>query len=307
MAFYNVSCSSKNHVSLVRNDVVPALAHLGKSECKKYSIMTLANIAANVETRAAASRSGGLQTAIHMIKDADLDCRRYACIALCNMANNTTTQEQIVVHGALPGLISMAQDASDVESQRQALLTLSNLASNEMNHSSMMGKQIMKVLTDAFESADADVREYAAFTLANIAAYPDYTALVGRNGDIPPLIQLSKFASINEVCLGLAALRRMANAEENWAKLIQAGMLDSLANAGNSTELEIVREIVAALCSLSLSHPHRVEIAYKCIRCMIQVRKLILTLGCFVSASILTRCSCPQVITWTWQGSLWVL
>ena len=123
--------------------------------------MTLANIAANMETRAAASRSGGLQTAIHMIKDADLDCRRYACIALCNMANNTTPQEQIVVHGALPGLILMVQDASDVESQRQALLTLSNLASNEMNHSSMMGKQVMKVLTDAFESADADVREYA--------------------------------------------------------------------------------------------------------------------------------------------------
>lgn len=274
MAFYNISCASKTHVPLVRNDVVASLAYLGKSddlECKKYSIMTLANLAANVETRAAASRNGGLQTAIHMIKDADLDCRRYACIALCNMANNTTTQEQIVVHGALPGLLVMAQDASDIESQRQALLTISNLASNEMNHSSLMGKKIMKVLTDAFESPDADVREYAAFAIANIAANPDYTALVGRNGGIPPLIQLSKSASINTVCLGLAALRRMADSEENWPKLIQAGMLDSLANSGGSTELEIVREVAAALCSLSLSHPHRVEIAYKCIRCMIQL------------------------------------
>jgi len=233
--------------------------------------MTLANIAANVETRAAASRSGGLQTAIHMIKDADLDCRRYACIALCNMANNATTQEQIVVHGALPGLLAMAHDISDVESQRQALLTLCNLASNEMNHSSMMSKGIMKVLTDAFESPDEDVREYAAFTVANIAGNPDYTAMVGRSGGIAPLIQLSKSASINTVCLGLAALRRMASAEENWSKLIQAGMLDSLASAGDSTELEIVREVAAALCSLSLSHPHRVEIAYKCIQCMIKV------------------------------------
>eukprot|EP01037_Dinobryon_pediforme_P048376 gene48376-63378_t len=109
-----------------------------------------------------------------------------------------------------------------------------------------MGKKIMKVLTDAFESPDADVREYAAFAIANIAANPDYTALVGRNGGIPPLIQLSKSASINTVCLGLAALRRMADSEENWPKLIQAGMLDSLANSGGSTELEIVREVAAA-------------------------------------------------------------
>ncbi len=136
----------------------------------------------------------------------------------------------------------------------------------------MMGKQIMKLLPMHLSPRmHTYIREYAAFSLANIAANPDYTALVGRNGGILPLIQLSKSASINTVCLGLAALRRMTNAEENWAKLIQAGMLDSLANAGNSTELEIVREVAAALCSLSFSHPHRVEIAYKCIRCMIQV------------------------------------
>ena len=64
--------------------------------------MTLANLSGNVESRAAATRSGGLQTAVSLTRDPDIDCRRYACIALCNMANTPKSQEQIVVHGALP-------------------------------------------------------------------------------------------------------------------------------------------------------------------------------------------------------------
>ena len=47
------------------------------------------------------------------------------------------------------------QDSSDTESQRQALLALNNLAVNEINHSSMMGRGIMKVLVDAYSSPDA--------------------------------------------------------------------------------------------------------------------------------------------------------
>ena len=187
-------------MQMIKAEVVPALANLGKSddlECKKCSTMSLANLAANVDTRTYATRSGGLQTAIAMIKDEDVDIRRYACIALCNMANNPTTQEQIVVHGALPALLTMAKDHADSESQRQALLCLSNLSSNEINHSSMMNKGIMKILTDGFASDDIDIREYSSFCIANICCNPDFVAMVGNTGGIPPLIQLSKLSLIH--------------------------------------------------------------------------------------------------------------
>lgn len=42
--------------------------------------------------------------------------------------------------------------------------------------------------------------------------------------------------------------------------LINNGILDVLAATGFSTELEIQRESAAAICSLSLSAPHRTEV-----------------------------------------------
>ena len=63
MGLYNISCAASNHIPMVKAEVVPALSHLGKCEdleCKKYSIMTLANIAANIDTRDFATKSGGM-------------------------------------------------------------------------------------------------------------------------------------------------------------------------------------------------------------------------------------------------------
>jgi len=168
-------------------------------------------------------------------------------------------------------ILKMVENSGDVETQRQALLTLTNLCANDINHSTMMQKQIMRVLNNAYASADADCREYAAFCIANIAANPDYVAMVGNNGGIPPLIMLTRSQSVNTACLGVSALRRLANNEDNWPKLIEGGILDSLSTMGFSLELEIAREVAASLCSLSLSEPHRVEIAYKCILALVHL------------------------------------
>jgi hypothetical protein len=274
LALYNVSCLAANHVPMIRADVVSALTNLGHGddlECRRYSIMTLSNLAANSETRPAATRSGGLQTAVAMVKDDDLECRRYACIAVCNMANTAITQEQLVVHGALPMVLQMANGTNDVDTQRQALLALVNLAASERNHPTLFAKGIMRIVNTAFSSMDIDCREYGAFIVANMCSNPDYLANIGANGGIPPLMMLTKSENINTLCIAIAALRRLAKSEENWNALIEAGVLDSLASAGFSTELEVQKEVAACICSLSLSAAHRVEIAYKCIRAIVQL------------------------------------
>jgi hypothetical protein len=158
---------------------------------------------------------------------------------------------------------------SDIESRRLALLTLNNLASNELNHSALINKGYLKICIDCFAEtpSDSDIQTYAAFGVANLCSNPDYLALIGRNGGVPLLMHLSKSSNSHCLSLGLAALRRLANNEENWSLLISFGILDSLASAGLSRYLEIQREVAAALCSLSLSTltAHRIEIAYKCL------------------------------------------
>ena len=58
--------------------------------------------------------------------------------------------------------------------------------------------------------------------------------------------------------------------ETNWPRLVQAGLLDSLASSGLN-EKEILLETAAAICAISLSEPHRVEIAYKCIKAIVKL------------------------------------
>jgi hypothetical protein len=47
----------------------------------------------------------------------------------------------------------------------------------------------------------------------------------GVLGGIAPLLMLSKSLNINSLCLGIAALRRLANTEQNWVMLINAGLI----------------------------------------------------------------------------------
>ena len=131
------------------------------------------------ETRNDATRGGGLQAAIMLARNEDLDVRRYASICLCNMANNPTTQVQVVVHGGLPPLMDLAT-SNDVDSQRHSLMALANLVANESNHQAMVSKGLVKVLMKLSQSPDPDVREYATFNLANLASNPDHLNEIGR-------------------------------------------------------------------------------------------------------------------------------
>lgn len=274
LTLYNVSGAAVNHLVMTKAEVVPAITNLAKSSdilCRRYAIMTLGNLAATTETRASATRTGGLQTAIAFLKDEDEQCRQYACVALCNMATSALTQEQLVVHGALPTLISMARDNGDKESQRQALLTLNNVAANELNHSTLLHKDVMTTLLHVFEGDDVHSKEYAAFVIANMCGNPDYLAMIGRLGGIAPLIMLSKSKNKNSCCLGISSLRRLADNEDNWSRLNEAGLLESLAAAGYSSESDIQKEVAACLCALSLSKPHRLQIARTCLSTMVNL------------------------------------
>ena len=61
-------------------------------DCKRLAVMTLCNLTANAETRGAAIRGGGLQTAVRLTSDGDVECRRYAATCVCNMANDHQMQ-----------------------------------------------------------------------------------------------------------------------------------------------------------------------------------------------------------------------
>ena len=115
------------------------------------------------------------------------------------------------------------------------------------------------------------MREYAAFTLANLASNPEYLNSIGKQGGIGPLIMLARSNNIHSQCLALAALRRLANFPGNRARLVQGGVLTALASAGLSGELEIQREVASCLCNITLESSTRIETSQVCMSAVVHL------------------------------------
>lgn len=276
LAIYNVSCAQVNQLRIVDAGIEAALIRLaansGDGDCRLYATMALCNLAANVETRAAAARGGGLQALIVRSKDADAAVRRYACIALCNLACDPILQVQVLVHGGLAPIIAMTDNHAsvqedgeaatpDFESQRFAIMALSNLAANESNHSHMLSRGVLQVALKLSQSPDEDIRQYAAFALANFAGNADVCAVLGEQGGILPLITLAHAEDANAHTLAISALRRLCQfSAANRGRIVRGGGLLPLIIAGHSEELETQREVAATLCNLSISDEYKVEI-----------------------------------------------
>ena len=77
------------------------------------------------------------------------------------MANHPTTQVQVVVHGGLTPLLELAT-STDVDSQRHALMALTNLIANESNHNLVVKQGGLGTLLALVQSPDPDVREYVS-------------------------------------------------------------------------------------------------------------------------------------------------
>lgn len=282
LGLYNVSCAAANHIAMVKAEASKALAELCQTsvdvDCKRFAIMALANLAANVQTRAAATRGGGFQSALKLLRDAEVDIRRYACVCLGNMANHPTTQVQLIVHGGLSAVLAIAHDDHDVESQRQALMVLVNVAANEANHAHISAKQhqngktaLQVLLGLAVESPDATCRDFATFGLANLASDPELLAQIGRAGGLEPLVRLAHSTNIHSQCLALSAIRRLSGEPENRARLVEAGGLRPLASAGLSAEVELQREVAACLCNVTLDPTSRFLAAETCLPTIVRL------------------------------------
>lgn len=79
-----------------------------------------------------------------------------------------------------------------------------------------------------------------------------------------PFIQLAlSFLFPSGLCLAVRSTKWLLTAPVTRGQ-VRAGVLDSLASAGDSTEAEVQREVAAGLCNLSLEEEVRLSVAQTC-------------------------------------------
>ncbi len=79
----------------------------------------------------------------------------------------------------------------------------------------------MLYLADKATSPEPDIRQYAAFVLANLASNSDWHELLGKDGAINPISVLGMRDDSNVKCLGVSALRRLADHPANRARIVE--------------------------------------------------------------------------------------
>ncbi|KDO17847.1 hypothetical protein SPRG_16729, partial [Saprolegnia parasitica CBS 223.65] len=139
-------------------------------------------------------------------------------------------------------------------------MALANLAAAS-KHPTMIARGVLKVVLRLATAPRDDIRQYAAFALANFAGNAEHCNTIGDEGGVAPLIALAHSEDPNAHTLAIAALRRLCQVSAtNRGRIVRGGGLVPLALAGHSEELETQREVAATLCNLSLSDEYKMEI-----------------------------------------------
>eukprot|EP00986_Skeletonema_menzelii_P016567 scaffold15059_cov146-Skeletonema_menzelii.AAC.7 len=262
LTLYNISACDDSRAMIAQSSLMQFIGVACRSRdllCQRCAIMTLSNIASSDETRNVATRGGGLQAAIICLEGYDTPLQRFGLACLANMSSDEQTQSQIVVHGGLHSIVNLSREG-DVETRECALLCLSNLCANDTVHSSLVDQDVLSVLVGACKDHQSIT---ALFALANLTSGDKFIHdLDADEGMVLALIDLVRSSdNKHKQCLAISALRRLASSAKNKAVLFQQGILLTLANAKNSKDRDLRREIASCLCALSLSSRHRLDMA----------------------------------------------
>ena len=128
----------------------------------RYACIALCNMANSSTTQEQIVVHGGLPMILQMatgpeLKVSVLHNSKFS-LKLTESLDGKSGKNKKAEPTAVIGKDSSMDSATELESQRLALLTLSNLASNELNHSALINKGYLKICIAAFESTDDDIR-----------------------------------------------------------------------------------------------------------------------------------------------------
>lgn len=108
-----------------------------------------------------------------------------------NLATNLGNQEKVLNEGALQPLLSLARrDNGDLESQRYAVIALTNVAATSSNHARLISAGVSELMSGIIEDDDVEIQNSAAFCVGNFASNPDNHATLLGEGVLGPLIHL---------------------------------------------------------------------------------------------------------------------
>ena len=225
------------------------------NEVNREALRSLCNLSSDSSSTYSIPKAGLLIPLIHSLSSDEMLCRRFASIAISNLATNRSVQARLVEEGAIDPLffITSQREIEDIEARRYAFNALSNIASHKIHHNNLLRCDIVQQSLGFLKNSDRHLKSSAALFLCNLASNPQTHESL-RTSDA--LEEMQTFLHHGQRHMQLCAasfIRGVSTSTVMRSSLIQPGMSKTLLKLAVWKDVEIQKEILAAMCNLSLS------------------------------------------------------
>lgn len=177
--------------------VVPCITAMRSRhiEVQRESGRLLANLAASINKIAADAivDGGGHDLLISFLLSQDTNCQRVAAFGIGNISTHEHHRRTLARAGVLEPLTSLARSGKiELQIRRFAMLTIANLAACFENHDNFVSQETIPMLVSFSNSADAEIRNYAAFAIAELSKNSDMMEIITDEGGLEPVLYLAR-------------------------------------------------------------------------------------------------------------------
>lgn len=138
-------------------------------------------------------KNRGHDLLISFLLNQDVNCQRNGAFGIGNLCTHDHHRVALMDAGVLEPLVTLARSGKvELEIRRFCMLALANFASSFKTHDAFMSHHSAKMLVSFSNSTDAELRNYAAFTVAKLAANSNLTEIISDEGGLEPVLFLAR-------------------------------------------------------------------------------------------------------------------
>lgn len=268
-AICNFALSDENKIQLSRAGVIPALLKVAQRDdviCQFFTIATIANLAemdSDIQKRM--FDDGCLQSLLKLGKQSDLSIEVRSELIRC-YALFTCFKEchPNLINGDVLGQIgNFASYEESTYCLTFAAVAIGNLAAEVENHDDLFASGTISLLLNLSKSKDTKIRHCAAYAFHNISLVESNFS---KCEEMVFMSALSRLISIDKdkdetLLLATIAIRNLSKSHISRSQFVNFGGLPHLLKVARIENMELKREVAAALRHLTLCDDNKSIIA----------------------------------------------
>ena len=140
----------------------------------------------------------------------------------------------------------------DKDTQRYAMLAIGNLAISLFTHADIVNSECLTAINTCLVSSDDETRFNACYTLKKMGISESNLKFLGESNVIPKLVDVLISGNNDAIAQAISALRHLAMYDENRTLIVKANALQPMSVIAKSVDYEVLREVAACSCLLTL-------------------------------------------------------